>query len=130
MKFKYNIFNFITAIAFVLAFLCLMFSYATQIMFYPSMVFFEVGFVMLSVKLIQNYLAKQNELSQQQETIVMELLSGEDGETYVMQDEKKDKKARRKKRAQKFDRLFPSIFSILAAALILYMLISSIVRAF
>ena len=130
MKFKYNIFNFISAIDFVLAFLCLMFSYATQIMFYPSMVFFEVGFVMLSVKLIQNYLAKENELSQQQETIVMELLSGEDGETYVMQDEKKDKKARRKKRAQKFDRLFPSIFSILAAALILYMLISSIVRAF
>lgn len=130
MKFRYNVFNFITAISFVLAFLCLMFSYATHIMFFPSMIFFEVGFVMLSIILIKNYIAKQKEVNQMQDAIVMELASGENGETYVMQDEKKDKKSKRKKRSQKFDRLLPSIFTILAAGLILYMVISSFIRLF
>lgn len=127
MKIKFNTFNLIIGISFILAFICLMVSYATYFMFYPSMVFFEAGFVMLSVRLIQAYAKSQKEIEERQEVIVMQLAEGEDGETYVMQDKKKEKKLRRKRRSQRFDRLLPSIFSIGVAILIAYMFISSII---
>ena len=97
-------------------------------MYIPSMVFFEAAFIMFSVRLIKNYIKGQKELDERQETIYMELASGGDGESYVMQDETKDRKQRRQKRRQKLDKLLPSILTILAAGLILYMLISSIIR--
>ena len=92
MKIKFNTFNLIIGISFILAFICLMVSYATYFMFYPSMIFFEAGFVMLSVRLIQAYAKSQKEIEERQEVIVMQLAEGEDGETYVMQDKKKEKK--------------------------------------
>lgn len=124
MKFRYNIFNFLTAIMFVLAFLCVMISYATFFMFYPAMVFFEAGFVMLSIKLIKDYTAKKENMEQKEDVIVMELASGEDGEAYVMQ---QDKKKKNRKRISGFDSLLPIIFSVLAATLFIYLLISSII---
>lgn len=127
MRIKFNTLNLIIGVCFILAFICLMVSYATYFMFYPSMIFFEAGFVMLSVRLIQSYGKAQKEIEERQEVLVMELAEGEDGETYVMQDKKRDKKMRRKRRNQKFDRLLPSIFSIAASILILYMFISSII---
>ena len=130
MKFKYNIFNFITAIMFLLAFFCLMLSYATHFMYYPTMVFFEAGFVMLSYILIKNGIKKQAEQDERQEVIVMQLAEGEDGETYVMQSDKTNKKAKRKRRSQLLERYMPAVFTILAAGLIMYMLVSSIVKLF
>ena len=124
MKFRYNIFSFVTAIMFVLAFLCIMVSYATYFMFYPAMVFFEVGFVMLSIKLIKDYSAKKENMEQKEDAIVMELASGEDGEAYVMQ---QDKKKKRRKSNANFDSILPVIFSIMAAVLFVYLLISSII---
>ena len=82
---------------------------------------------MLSVRLVQVYIKSQNEIEERQEVIAMELADGEDGETYVMQDKKKEKKLRRKKRHQKFDRLLPSIFSIIISVLIAYMFVSSLI---
>ena len=125
MKFRYDIFSFVTAIMFVLAFLCVMFSYATSFMFYPAMVFFEAGFVMLSIKLIKEYAAKRENMEQKEDVIVMELASGEDGEAYVMQQNNSKKKHRR--RNINFDSLLPAIFSILASLLFVYLLISTIV---
>ena len=130
MKFKYNLFNFVTAIMFVLAFLCLMVSYATQYMYIPTMVFFEAGFVMLSYILIKSGLKKQQEQDERQEVIVMQLAEGEDGESYVMQSSKQDKKIKRKRRSQLLERYMPAIFAILAAGLIMYMLVSSIIKLF
>ncbi|MBR4123979.1 MAG: hypothetical protein IKR12_00215 [Clostridia bacterium] len=124
MKFRYNIFSFVTAIMFVLAFLCVMVSYATYFMFYPAMIFFEAGFVMLSIKLIKDYSSKKENMEQKEDVIVMELASGEDGEAYVMQ---QDKKKKRRKSNANFDRLLPAIFSILAAVLFVYLFISSII---
>lgn len=124
MKFRYNIFSFVTAIMFVLAFLCIMVSYATYFMFYPAMVFFEAGFVMLSIKLIKDYSAKKENMEQKEDAIVMELASGEDGEAYVMQ---QDKKKKRRKSNANFDSILPVIFSIMAAVLFVYLLISSII---
>lgn|SRR5574344_807630 len=129
MKFKYNVFNFVTSIIFMLAFLCLMLSYITSIMFYPTMALFCAGFVMLSIRFIKNYNKQNVQLEQKQETIVMELSSGEDGEKYVMQDDNSSKKARRKKRIDKFDRFLPSLFMIFASILFLYLLVSRIVVA-
>lgn len=82
---------------------------------------------MLSVRLIQAYAKSQKEIEERQEVIVMQLAEGEDGETYVMQDKKKEKKLRRKRRSQRIDGLLPSIFSIGVAILIAYMFISSII---
>ena len=127
MRFKFNIFSLVTAVLFVLAFLCLMFSYLTQFMFYPAMIFFEGAFVMLSIIFVRSYISKADDINQRQEAIVMELASGEDGEKYVMQDDRQDKKARRRRRSEKFEKLLPSIFSILGCVLFLYLFISSIV---
>ena len=124
MKFRYNIFSFITAIMFVLAFFCVMLSYATNFMFYPAMAFFEAGFVMLSIKLIKEYSGQKENMEQKEDVIVMELASGEDGEAYVMS---QDKKKKRYRRSASFDKLLPIIFSILAAALFAYLFISTII---
>ena len=112
---------------FVLAFLSLMISYATTIMYYVAMVFFVVGFSMLSVIFIKNYINQSIDDDTIGDPIIMELSGGVDGETYVMTDEKQNKKERRIKRTQKFDRLLPSIFSILAAGLFLFLFIRSII---
>lgn len=125
MKFRYNIFNFVTAIMFVLAFVCVMVSYATYFMFYPAMLFFEAGFVMLSIRLIKSYGEKKENMEQKEEVIVMELASGEDGEAYVMKQDKANKK--RRKSNGSFDRLLPIIFTILASVLFMYLLVSTII---
>ena len=127
MKFRYNIFNFITGIMFVLAFLCIMISYATFFMYYPAMVFFEAGFVMLSITLLKSAVSKNDDYAQREETIVMELASGENGDAYVMQEEKLSKKKKGKKRNAQFERFVPSILCMLAAVLFLYLLISTII---
>ena len=127
MKFRYNIFNFITAIMFVLAFLSIMISYATVYMYYPAIIFFETGFVMLTIRLMKNYLTKKDDLEQKEEVIVMELASGENGDEYVMRQDELNKKGKRKKRSVQFDRLMPVIFSMLASILFMYLLISTIV---
>lgn len=128
MKFKHNVFNYLTALMFLLAFVFLMLSYATQVMYIPSMIFFEAGFIMLTVVLIRSGVAKQKEQDERQEVIVMELASSEDGEAYVMQTENNNKKLKRKKRSQKFERFMPAMFTIIASALILYMLVSGFIR--
>ena len=115
---------------FVLAFLCLMTSYATYYMYFPTMVFFEAGFVMLSYILIKNGAKKQAEQDERQEVIVMQLAEGDDGETYVMQSDKTNKKAKRKKLSQKLEMFMPAVFTIAVSALIMYMLVSSIVKLF
>ena len=127
MKFKYNVFNMLTGLMFVFAFLSLMLSYATTIMFFPAMIFFEAGFVMLTILLIRHYIKKTAEIEQQQEAIVMGLASENEGEVYVMQDEKNDRKNRRKKRYKKLERLSPIVFSILASVFFLYLIISTLV---
>ena len=127
MKFRYNIFNFVTSICFVLAFLSLMFSYLTYIMFYPAMAFFAAGFVLLSVRLVKNYISNKGQIEEQTEAIEMELASGEDGETYVMKAEKNDKKARRRMRSLSFQKILPSLLSIFASGIFIFLLVSSII---
>ena len=124
MKFRYNIYNFVTAIMFVLAFLCIMISYATSFMFYPAMILFEAGFVMLSIKLIKDYSFKKENMEQKEDVIIMELASGENGESYVMKEDKKKKKGNRN---FNFEKLLPAILSISAAVLFMYLLISTII---
>lgn len=129
MKFRYNPLNFITTICFSLAFLCLMISYATYIMFYLTLVLFFVGFVLLSIRLIIRYTKHKDDREEQLEAIEMELASGEDGETYVMKSEKTDKKLRKQKRRVAFEKLLPSILSITASLIFLYLIISTIINS-
>ena len=128
MKLRFNLFNMLNAISFVLAFLCLMFSYASQYMYLPSMLFFGIGFGMLTYTMVLIYLKNQREIEEKQDVIVMELAENSNGEAYVMQDEKNDKKLRRKKRAQRIDRLLPSILCFVATGFMIYMFITTIVR--
>jgi len=130
MKFKYNVFNFVNAIVFVVAFICLMTSYATHFMYYPTLLLFEAGFVMLSYTLFKSGIAKQAEQDERQEVIVMQLADGEDGETYVMQSDKLNKKAKRRKWSQNIERFMPAIFTIIISVLIMAMLIGSVIKLF
>lgn len=130
MKFKYNIFNFVTAIVFLLAFLSLMFSYLTSFMYYPAIIFFLAGFVMLSIRFVKNYIKQKKLLDEQQDAIVMELASGQNGETYVMSDPKADKKQAKRRSRRNFEMLLPSIFTILISLIFVYLLISSIIAQF
>ena len=127
MKFRYNKFYFATAIVFVLAFLCLMFSYLTNAMFYPAMALFCAGFVLLSIAFIKLFNKQNAELAARQDELVMERTVNDGGETYVLQDSANDKKAKRQKSRQKFDRLMPAIFCIASAVLFAYLLMSTIV---
>lgn len=129
MKFRYNIFNFVTAMIFVLAFLCLMISYASVYLFYPTFALFSAGFVMLSIRLIKNYVVQKDSEQESADAIVMELASTDDGETYVMQDEKKDKKLRKKIKKNRLDKLMPIILCIICALIFAYMLVSCIITA-
>lgn len=128
MNFKFNALNLTIASMFILAFVSLMLSYATIFMFYPATLFFVAGFVLLSVRLIKNYIKQSKDAELSDETIIMQLSPDADAETYVMQDDSTNKKAQRKKRVQKFDRLLPSIFSILAAVLFIYLFINRIIH--
>lgn len=125
MKFIFNRFNLITAIVFLLAFVSIMISYATYVMFYPAMVLFCAGFVMLSIRFIKNYIQKPEN---QNQDIVMEKSAGIDGETYVMRDEKADKKAKRQKFYSNTQKLLPIIFSLLAAVLFVFLFINSLIH--
>ena len=129
MKFRYNVFNFVTAMIFVLAFLCLMISYASEYLFYPTFALFSAGFVMLSIRLIKNYVVQKDSEQESADAIVMELARTDDGETYVMQDEKKDKKLRKKIKKNRLDKLMPIILCIICALIFAYMLVSCIITA-
>jgi hypothetical protein len=115
---------------FLLAFISLMLSYITNFMFFGTCIFFCAGFVMLSITLIKNYISQKQSFEESQDAIIMELAQGEDGEKYVMQNEKQSKKQKRSLRLKNFDRLLPSIFSILAACLFAYLIIQSIINLF
>ena len=125
MKFLFNKFNLITAIVFFAAFVSIMISYATYVMFYPAMALFCAGFVMLSIRFIKNYLQKPEN---QFQDIILEKSEGIDGETYVMRDEKTDRRERRKIRFSRFQKLLPIILSILAAALFVFLFINSLIH--
>lgn len=125
MKFIFNKFNFITAVVFLLAFISIMISYATSVMFYPAMALFCAGFVMLSIRFIKNYVEKPKN---ENEDIVMERVGGESGETYVMRDERADKKSRKIALLNSTKDLLPIIFSILAAVLFLFLFINSLIH--
>ena len=128
MKLKFSLFGLVDAVTFVLAFLCLMFSYLTEVMFLPAMFLFACAFGILTYILFVVSLKHQKEIDEKQEVIVMELAEGENGETYVMQDQKKEKKQRRKKRMQKFDRVIPSLLSGVVTVFMLYMFIASVAK--
>ena len=130
MKFKYNVFNFSTAMVFVGAFFCLMLYYLATFMFYPAMLLFAIGFGMLSAILIKYRKKSIADLEQKQEVLVMERTMNDDGEVFVMRDQAADKRERKKRRRQKRQQLYPIIFSILASCLFVYFFISTlIVRA-
>ena len=127
MKLKYNLFNFLTAMVFVLAFFCLMLYYITAFMFFPAMFLFAGGFGMLAAILIKYRKKRIAELEQAQEVLVMERTMNDDGETFVMRDQKADRKERKKKRRQKWQQLLPIIFSILASAAFVYMFVARLI---
>ena len=127
MKLRYDLLNLLTAISFVLAFFCLMLYYITAFMFYPAMLFFAGGFGMLSAILIKYRKKRIADLEQAQEVLVMERTMNDDGETFVMRDQKADKKERKKRRRQKWQQLLPIIFSILASAFFAYLFIRTII---
>ena len=130
MKFKFSVFNLIICVAFVLAFVFILLSYLTPFMYIPATVMFCVAFVMLSIRLIQNYIKQTGITQEKEDAIIMELAMGEDGEKYVMQDAKKQKKLAKQQRRQNFDRLLPSIVSVAFSCLFVYLLVSSIINLF
>lgn len=130
MKIKFSKFSTIMASLFLVAFLCLMLSYITAFLYYPTLAFFCAGFVMLSIALLKRYLNQKNLYEENQDAIVMELAQGPDGETYVMQSPKQSKKQRNQKRRQNFDRLLPFIVSVVISCAFIYFLIASIVNLF
>ena len=126
MKFKYNIFNLVTASIFVLAFLSLMISYATSFIYYVAIVLFAAGFAILSIILMKRYIKNKN-IDEAEAPIVMELSGGVDGETYVMMDETKDRQAKKRKFGQTIEKLLPFIFSSLASLLFLILFIRKLI---
>ena len=126
MKFKFNVLNLSTAVVFLLAFVSLMASYATQVMYYVAICFFIVGFSLLAVVLMKLYLKKNSEEDNPNDAIIMHLSGGADGETYVMADESQNKAEKKKKRAQKFDKLLPFLFCVLIDALFIFLFIKSL----
>ena len=130
MKFKFSVFNLSIATSFALAFICLLFSYLTPIMYYPALVLFCVSFILLSINFIISYIKNQKIYQEKQDAIIMELAMGEDGEKYVMQDPKQAKKQNKKNRTQNFERLSPTIVALAFSCLFLYLLVSSIIKLF
>ncbi|HBB45132.1 MAG TPA: hypothetical protein DCZ34_03320 [Clostridiales bacterium] len=130
MKNRFNIFNLSTAIVFLVAFIFLMLSYITQIMFLPATVMFCAGFIMLSVALIKAYLEYQKTQKEVSDAIEMDAASGPDGAEYVMETEKSSKKKRKAKKYNNFDRLLPIILCLVAAGLFVYLMIRAFVGLF
>ena len=130
MKFKFSVFNLTIAITFLLAFVCILLSYITLFMYYPATILFAIAFIMLSVSLIKNFINQKSINEEKQDAIIMELAMGEDGEKYVMQDEKTNKKMLKQKRRQNIEKLLPSMFSIAFSCLFIYLFISSIIKLF
>lgn len=130
MKRRYNIFNLATAIVFLLAFILLMLSYITQIMFLPATVLFCAGFIMLSVALIKAYLEYQKTQKEVSDAIEMDAASGPDGAEYVVESEKASKKQRKIKRYSNFDRLLPIILCLIVAGLFIYLMAKAFVSLF
>lgn len=130
MKRRYNIFNLATAIVFLLAFILLMLSYITQIMFLPATVLFCAGFIMLSVALIKAYLEYQKTQKEVSDAIEMDAASGPDGAEYVVESEKESKKKRKIKRYSNFDRLLPIILCLIVAGLFIYLMMKAFVSLF
>lgn len=130
MKRRYNIFNLATAIVFLVAFILLMLSYITQIMFLPATVLFCAGFIMLSVALIKAYLEYQKTQKEVSDAIEMDAASGPDGAEYVVESEKASKKQRKIKRYSNFDRLLPIILCLIVAGLFIYLMAKAFVSLF
>ena len=130
MKRRYNIFNLVTATVFLVAFILLMLSYITQIMFLPATVLFCAGFIMLSVALIKAYLEYQKTQKEVSDAIEMDAASGPDGAEYVVESEKESKKKRKIKRYSNFDRLLPIILCLIVAGLFIYLMTKAFVSLF
>ena len=130
MKRRYNIFNLATAIVFLVAFILLMLSYITQIMFLPATVLFCAGFIMLSVALIKAYLEYQKTQKEVSDAIEMDAASGPDGAEYVVESEKASKKKRKTKRYSNFDSLLPIILCLIVAGLFIYLMTKAFIGLF
>ena len=67
---------------------------------------------------------------EKQDAIVMELAMGQDGEKYVMQSAKQQKKQRRQQRLKNFDRLTPFLICVVVSCGFAYLLINEIIKLF
>lgn len=130
MKIKFSVFGLITGISFMLAFVCILMYYVTPIMYYPAMALFFAAFVMLSIILFKRYMSQTHITQEKQDAIIMELAQGPDGEKYVVQDPKKQKKIVKQYKREKFENMLPALLCVAFACLFLYMFVASIIKLF
>lgn len=124
MKFKYNILNFTTSIIFVVAFICLLFTYLTDVMIYVTLGVFTVAFGLLTFSLFKTYLKNSINNKSEDSSLEMEISASDDGtETYVMKD---NLKTRAKSRFSNFDKILPALLSLFVTLVFVFLIIKAI----
>lgn len=128
--FKFSKYTIATIIVFCLAFLCIMFNTLLVYLIIPALLLLATGTLMIAIKLIKKYKSKKDDYAFNQEEIIMELASTEDGEKYIAEKGSYIKKMKRRLRGAKWDMLIPIIFSLIASALFIGLLIKYVIGLF
>ena len=105
------------------ALVCVMLNAVVEVLIYPALVLFTVGFVLLTIKMYQRASNKEKEALVVREELLMELATTEDGEEYVAKNTENSKKYRKMLRKEKFSNYLPVIFCGVVSALTIFFLI-------
>ena len=128
--FKFSKYTIAVIIVFCLALVCVMFNPLFSYLIIPALLLLAVGTFMVGFDLIKKYKSKKEQLAFNQEEIIMELASTEDGEKYIAEKGSYIKKLKKRMKSAKWDLLWPIIACITASVVLFGLMIKYIIGLF
>lgn len=125
---KFSRFTWVIIGMFALSLISVMLNIVLPVFTFIGLAALSAGFMLLAIKWHQLLKKKGKEQEIIKEELLMELSVTENGEEYVMQNNKNSKKIRRKLRREKFDKFMPVIGCAVVSIVFLFILIKMIFK--
>lgn len=115
---------------FLLTIIFVLFNALLAYLIIPALVCLISALVLLSINLFKRYKLKKQQMLVEQEEIIMELATTEDGEKYVAQDSRYVHKLKKKIRNAKIELLLPFVVTVAIAVVFFGLLVRFVINLF
>lgn len=130
-----NYFNFskmaiVEIILFFIAALCVMFNFLTAYLIIPAFLCLSAGFLLVAIDKVKKYNESKKDFAYNQEEIIMELASTEDGDKYIAEKGSFAKRLKKQLKSEKWNHMLPIIVFFALSVIFLGLMINFVIGLF